>query len=239
MTNKTYTAPGAPMSDAVLALYKTGALKPRVPQPSEALLAAQRDVSRLVASWDDALAARIAADNLFLDRTAERRSKEFRDLAARHGAHRSVGPVEAENALRGKWRITCERGWLDVTITLAPTSTPRVQYIDVRSVLPPSPEMQKLLDTAVRLVAAWDQSAFDAVAAPSLDAAQVKRQVAAAAAWGACAPGEIVAGDGSKEASMRMKCEKGSIVVRVSVDPSTHRISGLTIAPAPDERCVP
>jgi hypothetical protein len=239
MTNRTYTSPAAPLGDALLTLERTGALRPRAPQPSEALLAAQRDVSHLVAAWDDALATRVAADNLFLDRSADRRAAELRTLVAKHGSCRSLGPIEAENALRGKWRLGCERGWLNVGITLAPTSPAKVQALEVASVLPPSPELQKPLDAVVRLLSGWDQTAFDAMAAPGLDAERAKRQVTAAAAWGACKPGIVVAGDGSSEAAIKVTCEKGGLLIRVSADPSTHRLTGLTIAPAPDGRCVP
>jgi uncharacterized protein YicC (UPF0701 family) len=37
-----------------------------------------------------------------------------------------------ENALRGQWTMSCERGSLEVSITLAPTMPPRVQYLSVR-----------------------------------------------------------------------------------------------------------
>jgi len=239
MTNKTYTSPGAPMADALLALDKTGALKPRVVQPSEALLAAQRDVSKLVTSWDDALATRLAADNLFLDQTAERRATELRNLLSKHGACQSVGAIDAENALRGRWRITCDRGWLEVGITLAPTMPARVQLLNVRSVLPPTAETQKSLDAVMGLMKAWDQTAFDALAAPGLDAERVRRQTTAAAAWGACGTSEVVGGDGTSETVLKTKCEKGGLVLRVSLDPTTHRVKALTISPSPDDRCLP
>src|SRR5882762_3796450 len=142
MANLTYSPGwGGLFSDAIAALDRTGALKPRVVQPSPALLSAQNDVSQLIMKWDDALAKRIAADNLFLDIPAEVRAARWRGLAKTHGACRISGAIEPENALRGSWRMKCERGWLDVSITLAPTNPPRVQLINVQSTLPPDPEM--------------------------------------------------------------------------------------------------
>ena len=41
----------------------------------------------------------------------------------------SVGDIDAENWLRGRFRLACERGALDATVTLAPTNPPRVQYL--------------------------------------------------------------------------------------------------------------
>ena len=52
------------IAESLAALQRTGALQPRVVQPSPALIAAQADVSQLIIKWDDALANRIAADNL-------------------------------------------------------------------------------------------------------------------------------------------------------------------------------
>ena len=40
-----------------------------------------------------------------------------------------------ENWLRGQWTMKCERGNLGVSITLAPTIPPRVQYLEVREAL--------------------------------------------------------------------------------------------------------
>ena len=134
--NLTYTGWGRPMTAAFEALAKTGALQPRAPQPSPALVAARNSVAQLVARWDDTLAAGIAADNLFLDLSADRRRAQLDAL------HQQVGACPAdrdrfdvvENALRGQWTVDCERGRLRASITLAPTMPPRVQFLSVRSV---------------------------------------------------------------------------------------------------------
>ena len=43
-----------------------------------------------------------------------------------------AGEIVPENALRGTFRLDCERGWLDVAFTLAPTLPPGVQSLSVR-----------------------------------------------------------------------------------------------------------
>ena len=80
---------------------KTGALKPRVAQPSPALLAAQAAVDRLYDAWDDAAFDALAADNLVLDKPREARRAAFAELKAKHGACAAGGDPQAENALRG------------------------------------------------------------------------------------------------------------------------------------------
>ena len=134
--NLTYTS-GAGLVDEVFAMLdRTGGLRPRPVTPSPALTDAMDGVSRLVAAWDDGLAERLAADNLFLDESKERRRKGLEDIQAKHGACRPDGWLEVENALRGRWRMACERGDLEVSITLAPTMPPKVQVLEVRPAVP-------------------------------------------------------------------------------------------------------
>ena len=131
--NLTYTGWTRPVDAAVEALARTGALQPRVAQPSAALVAARDAVASLIVRWDDAAADRIAADNLFLDQSKERRRAELDDLHAKVGAcTQGAGFDYVENALRGDWTVTCERGKLQAAITLAPTMPPTVQYLSVR-----------------------------------------------------------------------------------------------------------
>ena len=117
------------MDNALDVMAKTGGLQPRASQPSPALVDARDAVSRLVVKWDDALAERIAAGNLFLDRAKERRRAELDELHTRVGACTPGGIFDdVENALRGHWTMACERGKLRVAITLAPTLPPSVQF---------------------------------------------------------------------------------------------------------------
>ena len=136
MGNLTYTSWGTVLDEVTAVLAKTGALTRRTPVPSAALLAAKDDVSRLIANWDDGLADRIAAVNLFLDESRDRRRRQIEGYRTQFGACRADGPFEVENALRGQWVMTCERGSLRVAITLAPTMPPKVQYLNVQPATP-------------------------------------------------------------------------------------------------------
>lgn len=128
----TYTGWGGVTGEALDALKKTGGLTPRAGQPSPALVQARDDVSRLILRWDDALADRIAAENLFEDRSKERRRAQIGESLARVGACSPPTRFDTvENGLRGDWTMTCERGNLRVAITLAPTMPPTVQFWSV------------------------------------------------------------------------------------------------------------
>ena len=131
--NLTYTGWGTVINAAFERLAATGGLQPREVKPSAALLTARDAVSQLVLRWDDALADKIAAQNLFMDRSKDRRRKEIDDLRASVGACTAPTTFDVvENALRGQWTMSCERGKLQVAITLAPTTPPTVQFLSVR-----------------------------------------------------------------------------------------------------------
>jgi CubicO group peptidase (beta-lactamase class C family) len=131
--NVTYTGWNNAVGAAIDRLDRTGGLRPREVRPSTALVSARDDVSKLVVRWDDALADKIAAENLFMDRSKDRRRKEIDDLRAQVGACSAPTKFDVvENALRGQWTMSCERGALQVAITLAPTIPPGVQYLVVR-----------------------------------------------------------------------------------------------------------
>ena len=135
--NLRYTGWQSPIDAAVAALAKTGGLQPRVIEPSPALVAAREAAAGLVVRWDDALADRIAAENLFLDTDKPHRRAELDRLHEQVGACTAgTGFDTVENALRGDWTMSCERGRVKVAITLAPTMPPKVQYLAARQVRP-------------------------------------------------------------------------------------------------------
>jgi CubicO group peptidase (beta-lactamase class C family) len=239
MSNQTYQGFNALFNDALSALQRTGALQPRVVQPSQSLLKAQADVSQLIVKWDDNLANRIAADNLFLDVAADVRSSRWKALAEQHGTCRPASSIKPENALRGEWRMTCDRGWLDVFITLAPTMPPKVQLINITPVLPPDADMTKTADTIVKMLGAWDSKAIEAIAGPGFDIEKMRRQVTAAPTWGSCKVGEPLSGNGTRNSAIRLVCDNGPIAARIALDPATHKLTSLDLVPLREQRCVP
>ena len=132
--NLTYTGWAGVATSALETLAKKGGLHPRQATPSAALVAARDKVSHLVVSWDDRLADSVAAQNLFLDQSKDRRRAEIERLRASVGSCTPGGGFDVvENALRGQWTMSCERGKLQVAITLAPTMPPTVQFMSVRA----------------------------------------------------------------------------------------------------------
>lgn len=239
MSNLTYGGFNGLFNETLLALHRSGALQPRVAQPSRALLAAQSDVSQLIVKWDDSLANRIAADNLFLDVAADVRTNRLKALAQQHGTCRPATSIDPENALRGGWRMMCDRGWLNVFITLAPTMPPKVQLISITSVLPPDAEMTKTVDAIMKLLGSWDEKGVEALAAPGFDVERMRRQLRAASVWGSCKAGEPLSGNGTRNTSIRLVCDNGPLAARIAVDPNTHKLISLDLVPLREQRCVP
>ena len=142
--NRTYAGWGGPTNDAFSLMLKTGALEPRMPQPSPVLVARKAQVSRLITRWNNALADSIAAVNLFMDASRDRRKANIDTLLKSAGACRAANNFDVvENALRGQWTIPCERGALRVSITLAPTMPPLVQFLEVTHVPTPEPPKRR------------------------------------------------------------------------------------------------
>jgi CubicO group peptidase (beta-lactamase class C family) len=209
--NLTYAGWGRPANAAFEALDRTGALKPRVPQPSAALLTLEAAVNKLMLQpWSDAVADGLAADNLFLDTPKDARKAAFLELRAKHGACRPAGPIEAENALRGAWKLACDRGAIRIAITLAPTMPPRVQHLATISALPLSESLAR---------------AADGLATP--------------AAWGRCTRGEVLRGDGETTSVVRFDCERGRLDADLAFDKKNGRLSSAKLSPAEGETCVP
>ncbi len=131
--NRTYTGWGAVFDEALVSLRRTGALVPREVQPAPALVEARRGVNALMQRWDDALIERLAAMNLFLDRSKDRRRAEFATLRDAMGSCRErPGFLYSENALRGDWLLECEHGLVQISVTLAPTARPGIQHLELR-----------------------------------------------------------------------------------------------------------
>jgi hypothetical protein len=135
--------------------------------------------------------------------------------------------------------MRCEKGWYDVSITLAPTTVPKVQFINISPVLLPDDYMTTTILTITKLIGSWDQSSIEVIAGPNLDVNKLKRQISAMSAWGACKPGEVLGGNGTSSTSIRLQCDGGPVAARIAMDSSTHKLTNLDLFPLREQRCVP
>ena len=235
LANGTYAGPGRAVNEALEALARTGGLERRAAQPSASLLESKAAVDALFSEWSDDGLKKIAAMNLLLDRSLDRRRKDLEEIKERVGACRSGSDIEAENALRGRWTLSCERGSARVAITLAPTKPPTVQSLQVRHILPGSERFTTAVSAVVNAIRTGDRVPESRV---SLSApADLGDQISAARAYGTCAASDMLEG-GPQEGVVRLTCAKGKLDLRLSVD-DAGLITFLRLSPAAGEACVP
>ena len=239
MGNLTYTSWGRVTEDALDALERTGGLKPRTPQPSTALVTARAAINRLIERWDDGEARAIAADNLFLDAPMELRRKQVDAVRDRLGACRADGAFDVENALRGTWRLTCDRGSLRVAITLAPTKPANVQLWEITPVGPLPPAVDSAVKSIAGMIGAPDRAALAGMLDAGVDADALARQLHAASAWGSCKPEEVLSGGSEQGAKVRLACSRGNLDLTVEVEPAAGKIRRLSLVPSGTGPCVP
>ncbi len=229
LTNLTYSAPRNTVSEALAALNKTGALKPRAILPSPALRKIQDGVSSLYEHWDDAEATAIAADSFFLDMPLDKRRAQFEQLRTDLGACVSATEIEPENALRGRWKMTCEHGSLELFVTLAPTVPPRLQFLQLTVAKPLGPRLRQAVIRLTRLMKTWDDVRFRSLFSPQIKRRQVQAQLQALVAqYGPLTVGDVVESDGQTWARVRLTGECGMIDMRFVLEPHSKKIRELT-----------
>jgi hypothetical protein len=99
--------------------------------------------------------------------------------------------------------------------------------------------MTKTIETLGKLLVAWDADVVKSIAAPSLDVERMRRQFAAATAWGTCRVGEVLSGNGTRSSTVRLACDKGPMAARVALDPNARKVTGVDLFPLREQKCVP
>ena len=198
--------------------------------PAPALLAAQAGINQLIARWDDRLADTLFADNFFLDLDRDRRRAALAALTAKHGALRADGTIQVTNPLRGRWRLVGERGWCWLWITLTPAVPPRVQALQITSVLPPSPALATAAARLAGLTQRLTAAAFRQTFAPSVDQAALYEQIQLARLLcGPCTVGELLACDGERVATYRLVGPKGALEATLTLDARGRKLAQAEI----------
>ncbi len=129
LTNRTYAGPSGAVWDVALELHKAGWLKGRAIPVSAALADAYRAAAAMYAAGRIEPGRSRLAQNFLMDRSADNWAAEFVRLNRAVGACRTESPITATGALAGTFAWTCERGALNGTLLLAPTSPPTIQSV--------------------------------------------------------------------------------------------------------------
>jgi CubicO group peptidase (beta-lactamase class C family) len=102
-------------------------LRPREGVASPVLLQRQHELAALLPEWSGARESPIFAVNFWQDYFVDSLRAEARALFARAGKIRRVGPMHAENGLRGWFLLEGEKEDLEVRFTLTPENPATIQ----------------------------------------------------------------------------------------------------------------
>jgi CubicO group peptidase (beta-lactamase class C family) len=241
LTNHRY-GPATPLArDLLRALLAADAAPTRRVQPEPRTEAARTAVERLLASWDDELAAGLFAMNVELDEPVLDRKIAIANLRERHGALRrdTTEPDQSSSPFHLAWWLVGERGGrVRVEILLSPEAMPKIQTFAVTSVPDPSAAMQQ---AAASIVAAMTPPqgrpvSIDWPASLSVgekvDVGLVVRSMRAAEArYGPITLGPATAGDGERRATFRLLSSRGRADLVLEHDPVTDCLDAVSIVP--------
>ncbi|MGH9457016.1 MAG: serine hydrolase domain-containing protein [Thermoanaerobaculia bacterium] len=205
MANVTYAPVGRITREVLSMLDRAGAIPPRPIDASPALEDAVARTARLVSDWDDELARELAADNLFLDEPLASRREAIRSLRGDLGACGAPEEIEPANALRATFRVPCEKGWLDVRITLAPTRPPLVQHLSVRRGKPLTARARRAAEAVVDAMRGNELSVEVANRTAIESTLEEARET-----FGGCAIERVLEGDGDTDVRIRLACDRGT-----------------------------
>ncbi len=225
LANVTYARVHQACLEVLGVLIDAAELPPRRVPPAPALQQARDGVLRLLQGWDDALADRLFADNFFLDEDRARWRRRFEELAARHGALRPDGELEAENWLRGVWRMTGERGSCRIWLSLMPALPARIQAMALKSTLPPSPAMQDVAERLAALTAHPTRRDLARLSARGADVDALWDRVRLVnILCGPCTVQEVLGGDGASRAVFRFEGPKDGVEAELTLAPDGARL---------------
>jgi CubicO group peptidase (beta-lactamase class C family) len=132
--NLTYQGSGfvnTAVLDTIISLAK---LKPREIPVSSILEQRQQALVTVLPDWKEADVEDLFAENFFPDNDVESWRKHTRELYAKIGAVKHVGPMKPLNQLRGSFEIEGEKGKLSVFFTLTPEKNPMIQQLRIREI---------------------------------------------------------------------------------------------------------
>ena len=157
--------PRAQIGEQMLtALVRAEAAPIRRLAPAPSLEAARDAVERLLASWDDDLAAETFSMNVDMDEPIEHRRAAIERLRETHGSlRRSDEAPTCDTPLHAAWWLEGEpgRGRVKVEITLDPQPVPKVQWMELTSVPEPDPRLRAAAEALVGSVERRDRASSE------------------------------------------------------------------------------
>jgi CubicO group peptidase (beta-lactamase class C family) len=240
LANRRYAPPALLAKEILGVLLQADIAPARRTRPNAATRAARASIDRLIASWDDDLAAGLFAMNVELDEPLASRKAVLERIRERHG-ELAPDPAVAGQSLSSFhkvwWLRGARGGRVRVEILLTPHASPSVQTFAITSV--PEPP-RALAHVAAQLVATINASAEqgradwpeDVAIGPSVDLAAVRRQLRAAEArFGPVELGPAIDGDGEATATYRLNGARGHLELALTYDADAGCVAAVSLVP--------
>jgi CubicO group peptidase (beta-lactamase class C family) len=208
--------------ESVLELFRNEGVLDRAPAPPSPALASARDtIVQLLSGWDSELVART------FDPLTRRYSfvRGFRaDIEAitrDHGMCRAEGDIRPLSATHGRFRVSCERGALDVVAFLTPHPKPLIQTLELRRQMPVTANDRAMAEKLVTSLA--QRAPFPASAlAPGVDSQPLEKRIARLrSTYGDCLLEKPLWNNGLGEATFRLRCSESPLDLSLRLDPKT------------------
>lgn len=129
--NVTYAGVSRANTRVIELLLGRGHLESRELPASDILQRRAVELRRLLPDWEGAEQSGILAENFLPDHPIDALRERSRELFGRIGPISGMAAVEAENQLRGRFRLRGSRGAVEVFFTLTPENPPRVQELEL------------------------------------------------------------------------------------------------------------
>lgn len=134
LSNRTYAGPSGPIWDAAVMLQRAGLITPRTERISADLSLNFTLSHKAYRAGNLIPLASNLAMNFLLDRSAENWAKHFAELKAQVGDCPTVETLTPTGQMSATFHWACDRGAIEGTILLAPTTPQTVQALRLRAV---------------------------------------------------------------------------------------------------------
>ena len=224
--------------EIMVSLLGSEAVPARRIHASSALVDARAGIERLLAQWDDDLAARLFAMNVALDEPIDRRRDEIARIRQAHGPLRPDPelPEQSQTPLHVAWWLADDHGGrVRVEVRLSPESPALVQTFGLTSVPAPEEAFAGIARAVVAAINGPDPTIpTDLALGADIDRTALD-QIArvAAARFAPLTLGPVVACEGVRTATWRLRGERGELDLAITLDPDVNLITALTIVQRP------
>jgi CubicO group peptidase (beta-lactamase class C family) len=242
LTNHRY-GPGVPLARDILnELLRSSVVPARRIAANAWTTGARAAVEALIDSWDDGRAADLFAMNVDLDEPIVARRATLERIRERHGALTpdDSEPTESQSPYHLIWWLTGVRGGrVRIEILLTPELPTKIQTFAVTSVpVPPS----AIQTAAERIVDALNPAAdrgpitidwpADLTLSADVDLGPVVRAMRAAEArFAPITLGSPIDGDGERKATFRLRGQRGSLDLALSLDLEHSCLASVSLVP--------